>query len=72
MQGNPHYSEDVSDYTDTRDGREVVGAILALAYEQRTANLIAFLDGAHEPLPPGDGPLELYTEIVKRLGLKDD
>ena len=66
MPGNPHYGEDAPDFAATLDGREVTGALLALAYEQRTANLIAFL---------GDGQFSeaslIHKEIVKRLGLNE-
>lgn len=44
-----------------------VQATLALAYEQRTANLIAFLgDGGH-----GDAYRLLQEQIVTRLGLDE-
>lgn len=40
LPGNPHDNVNV-DFADTNDGRISGEAILALAYEQRTANLIA-------------------------------
>ncbi|MGJ9405292.1 hypothetical protein ACHABQ_03070 [Nesterenkonia aurantiaca] len=41
MNGNPHYAPHLLDHADTDDGRAVASSALALAYEQRTANLIA-------------------------------
>lgn len=48
--------------------RAAVEATLALVYEQRTANLIAFFgDG---PKVPGDPAyMELLAQITERLGL---
>lgn len=48
--------------------RAQVHATLALAYEQRTANLIAFL--AWEPTREAtDADVQLQKQIVERLGL---
>ena len=71
MPGNPHYFKSAPDNVGTLDARELTGAILALAFEQRIANLIAWYDGADKPLTPGDGRRGIYDEIVKRLGLTE-
>ena len=49
---------------------EVEDAVLALAYEQRTANLIAFL--AHAAQSGGNGAemRRLHRQVVERLGLE--
>ena len=49
---------------------EVEDAVLALAYEQRTANLIAFL--AHATQSGGNGAemRRLHKQVVERLGLE--
>jgi hypothetical protein len=51
------------------DGERLIEATLALAYEQRTANLIAlYADGAHGPIP-GVDYRALADQITERLGL---
>lgn len=44
---------------------EQVNALMALAYEQRTANLIALLDWL-----PSPQPLKLREQIAARLGIE--
>jgi hypothetical protein len=68
---NPHiYAADVSKYNyNPRDeGYHVAQATLALAYEQRTANLIAWKASGKCYLRHSD---ELSAEITKRLELSD-
>lgn len=65
MQGNP-YAEVLKDYEDPRNSIEAV-ATLALAYEQRTANLIAL--AAHDRIGGYVAPADLYKTIEARLGL---
>jgi hypothetical protein len=51
------------------DPEAIMNATLALAFEQRTANLIAFLSWE----PTGNqSDSELQMMIVKRLGLGDE
>jgi hypothetical protein len=69
MKNNHHYEQANigQDYFEgpALNDHAAVQATLALAYEQRTANLIAwFGDGTH-----GDASKELHAEIVSRLGL---
>lgn len=69
MIGNPHFADHLCDHVDSNDGRAISAATLALAYEQRTANLIAIwtapdrsrLDAVHYG--------ELKGTIAARLGL---
>lgn len=68
MPGNDHYADSVKDLHAMLGSTEVAQAeaTLALAYEQRTANLIAILA---DPDLVGHGRLALRTEILGRLGL---
>lgn len=71
LPGNPH-SEAWKDESDGQWG--VVQATLALAYEQRTANLIALLDTPAGRLAfmgePDDAMGAVQEEIRERLGLR--
>ena len=58
--GNP-YIESLAEYADARNSLEAM-ATLALAYEQRTANLIAAY---------GTSDLIEFDTILARLGLDD-
>ena len=66
LPGNPHANVNV-DYADTNDGRINGEAILALAYEQRTANLIAYI----ETFGGGIEYETIWADIRARLGLGD-
>ncbi|MGP9033658.1 hypothetical protein ACT17S_11370 [Glutamicibacter mysorens] len=75
LPGNPHANVNV-DFADTNDGRINGEAILALAYEQRTRNLIALLDtpaGRLTLLDEGDEAMDMIQNQIKsRLGLGDN
>lgn len=65
MKGNPFVQ-----YLQTRptsDAEAVMNATLALAFEQRTANLLAFAD--MEIRSNGELPQSLRHQIGERLGL---
>lgn len=64
LPGNPHANVNV-DYADTSDGRINGEAILALAYEQRTANLIAYI----ETFGGGIDYDDIWHDVSTRLGL---
>lgn len=65
LPGNP--------YLDRFGGVRVdVSAVLALAYEQRTANLIAYLDYVTRMGMTGDALTGPYVEILRRLGLNQE
>ena len=66
LPGNPHANVNV-DYADTNDGRINGEAILALAYEQRTANLIAYIETFGGGIEYGT----IWADIRARLGLGD-
>ena len=62
-----------SPYLDRFGGVRVdVSAVLALAYEQRTANLIAYLDYVTRMGMTGDALTGPYVEILRRLGLNQE
>lgn len=68
MQDNPFITEDLTHATQLAE-HAVAQATLALAYEQRTATLVHFLDHlcrlkAHEAT-------EINDIVLKRLGLRD-
>lgn len=68
MNGNP-YAEEMAGYADPRNSLEAQ-ATLALAFEQRTANLIAAAETIHEDggiFPNASNGLRL--QILARLGL---
>jgi hypothetical protein len=84
MSGNPHAAvakfrqegvHEWQSYEGSTDATDIaaildaqVEATLALAYEQRTANLIAFYgDGHIGPLDTAHA--ELHKQIIERLGL---
>ena len=89
LKGNPHY-EAIAEMS--REGVDLaedsalqVGATLALAYEQRTANMIAYQQSlaqmwmvqAYVAVNKGDfgaddQVLEFDNEIKRRLGVGDD
>lgn len=75
MSGNPyqHFEEASALLADKPGEYEIEKskalATLALAYEQRTANLIAlYTDGSNGPAPQIDYPV-LIGQIAERLGL---
>jgi len=73
MQGNPHYEQAADVLRDLRMAEAQVGvATLALAFEQRTANLIAAYQvevTVHGRIK-GDGiAIDRHNEILDRLGL---
>lgn len=68
MQGNP-WCHDLTVYRNAgNDHSPTVKATLALAYEQRTANLIAWFGGGGSF---DQAHVELQQQIVQRLGLND-
>lgn len=67
LPGNPHANVNV-DFADTNDGRINGEATLALAYEQRTANLIAYI----ETFGGGIDYDDIWHEVGNRLGLGDN
>ena len=67
LPGNPHANVNV-DFADTNDGRINGEAILALAYEQRTANLIAYI----ETFGGGIDYDDIWHEVGTRLGLGEN
>lgn len=66
MRDNPHYSISLPDAAATSDGRAIADATLALAYEQRTANLVRYVRHID------DTDYELQSMIAHRLGLNND
>ncbi|WP_440102425.1 hypothetical protein [Glutamicibacter mishrai] len=66
LPGNPYANVNV-DYADTNDGRINGEAILALAYEQRTTNLIAYMSHADSEQYEA-----IWRELKARLGLGDN
>lgn len=78
MKANHHYDYAVAaagaanshaeqEFNDAVRSDALIHATLALAYEQRTTNLIAwFGDGTH-----GDASKELHAAIIERLGLSE-
>ncbi|MFL0579570.1 hypothetical protein [Dietzia sp. 179-F 9C3 NHS] len=60
LPGNP-YGSVTPNFASTTD------AVFALTYEQRTANLIAFLSA--DPTGPRQ---EVHEQIMQRLGLRDE
>lgn len=66
--GNP-YAEKALSYP----GYEDIGpAVMTLAYEQRTANLIAYLDYVTRMGMTGDALIGPYAEILQRLGIDQE
>jgi hypothetical protein len=81
MQGNPHHERATSrlhNGTTNEVTRAQAEATLALAFEQRTANLIALYsmdDGARQGMVDGAGMhsgnwVDVTKQIQERLGLK--
>jgi hypothetical protein len=73
LPGNPHEVHSVNpDTASTADGRVISAALLALAYEQRTANLIAMLSLPQSP--PGtvwqEWHAEMHAQLSGRLGIE--
>ena len=70
---NPHATEHLLKFAAGTSAPEqaYVGAILNLAYEQRTANLLAFLDSAQTPLHSA-AERDLFDQIARRLGLLEE
>lgn len=71
LPGNPHANVN-ADYADTNDGRINGEAILALAYEQRTASLVALFNDPHPEGIPGIDYVEIARQIHERLGLGEN
>lgn len=76
LNGNPHYSEDLPEIAGTNDGTTIAAATLSLAYEQRTANLIAIhasltnvKEGEHLTASGLKRANSIYDQIITRLGL---
>lgn len=68
MKGNPHFADHL---LDSPDERSVPVMLAALAYEQRTANLIAVYESVIcDPLN-GAERLELENAILERVGIRD-
>lgn len=59
------FAENAVHIDGTSDAERTIDALLALAFEQRTANLIAHLEAGF--MMPGEVP-ELVAEIRARLG----
>jgi len=76
MNGNPHYEN--SKYLDRAPELRTIDATLVLAYEQRTANLIAYQANVersyHQTLTRARSGQanELNRQIIERLGLADE
>lgn len=76
LPGNPFATEDAI-YTEDANNSSVVNATLALAYEQRTANLIALYsmdESARQGMVDGAGLhsgnwVNVTRQIKERLGL---
>ena len=67
MKGNSHFDLAQTAYTRSLPDHAQVQATLALAYEQRTANLLTLLQNAnHQGLAE-----HLVDEIAPRLGLTE-
>ena len=67
MKGNSHFDLAQTAYTRSLPDHAQVQATLALAYEQRTANLLALMAIiADEPSPEDE---TITDEILSRLGL---
>ena len=61
LPGNPHFEDWTTIYEATDDAASIGSAILALAYEQRTANLIAMMRETYDRAG-------LRDKIADRLG----
>lgn len=77
LPGNPHYSEAATFRASmtTSALNRLAEAQLAVAYEQRTANLIAVVTAHHEPVGVRLTEVEfevLRDQIRDRLGLNND
>ena len=69
LPGNPFVPD--PDKSDTADGRNVTYATLALAFEQRTANLIATAD-LHASLGRSGLAYPIMEQISARLGMTEE
>ena len=73
MHGNPYAEKSaIQPHLTENDGFWGISqTIMALAYEQRTANLFALMQWARAQ---GDieGSTELHNKIVERMGLRDE
>ena len=67
MNGNPHYGNVTAHRDRGNTLTPTVNAALALAYEQRTANLIAYVDKIDDP----SAAIPIVNEIKSRLGLNE-
>lgn len=67
--GNPYAD---TPYRASGDTQAVMTALSALVYEQRTANLIAYLDYVTRMGMTGDALTGPYVEILRRLGLNQE
>ena len=68
MKGNPHFADHL---IGSPDDRSVPVMVATLAYEQRTANLIAAHQASNLIVNDADR-LEIEREILHRLGVRDD
>lgn len=68
LPGNPYTTEEAL-YTEDSNNAAVVNATLALAYEQRTANLIAMYTDGNTGTAPGVNYKDLLEAITGRLDL---
>lgn len=68
MKGNPHFADHL---IGSPDERSVPAMVATLAYEQRTANLIAAHQASNLIVNDADR-LEIEREILRRLGVRDD
>ena len=69
MPGNP-YAVEPDQWSVSSDGEATVTALLALAFEQRTANLIAYYALASQ-LDVGMPTQEALREMTDRMGMDD-
>lgn len=67
--GNPYAD---TPYRASGDTQAVMTALSALAYEQRTANLIAYLDYVTRMGMTGPALTDPYTLVLQRLGLDSE
>ena len=67
LPGNPYAGREPRTETDG-----IMSALDTLSYEQRTANLIAYLDYVTRMGMTGDALTGPYVEILRRLGLNQE
>lgn len=67
LPGNPYQAD--NGLTETADGLQITKALQALAYEQRTANLIAL---ASTPGVGMEGKTTALNQVQTRLGMHNE